>query len=86
MGDCNYDHHNECVVWSIETVNSDANAGTLELSASCDESSIFPLTLEAAKEDTYLDLQILEAYHMTSKDALKYAQKRTCNFSFMVER
>jgi len=85
-GECNYDHHNECVVWTIEAVNASANAGTLELSASCDESSIFPLTLDAQREDTHLDLQILEAYHMTSKDAIKYAQKRACNYSFTVER
>merc|ERR1712118_79076 len=85
-GECNYDHHNECVVWTIETVNAAENAGTLELSASCDESSIFPLTLDAAKEDTNLDLQILEAYHMTSKDPIKSALKRACNYSFTVER
>merc|ERR1712118_634137 len=63
-----------------------ASAGALELSANCDESAIFPLTLEASKADTHLALQILEAYHMTSRDAIKYAQRCSCNYTFTVER
>lgn len=85
-GECGYDGNNECIVWSLEQVNSGDNSGTLELSASCDESSIFPLSVEAAREDTHLDLQILESFHMTSKDPIKFALRRGANYLFTVER
>jgi hypothetical protein len=86
MGECNYDHHNECVVWSLESLNSNENAGTLELTASCDEAAIFPLIVEASRPTQLLDLQILEAYHMTTKDPIKYDLKQRCTYVLTVER
>jgi hypothetical protein len=85
-GECGYDQGNECVVWNIEHVHGDENSGTLELSAGCDASQVFPLTVEAMRDSTHLNLEILEAYHMTTKDPIKYAFKRVCNFVFTVER
>ena len=37
---------------------------------------VFPLTVEAMRDSTHLNLEILEAYHMTTKDPIKCAAPR----------
>lgn len=86
IGECTYDHHNECVVWTIAAINAGDSSGTLELNAGCDETSLFPLQVEAARDTLVCGIEITEAYHMQSKDAVKYALSSSCQYAFVVER
>jgi hypothetical protein len=75
----------QCVHWHIPNLDATEGSGMLEFTARADSASLLPATFEAIRRgQTKCPMDILEAYHMESKEAIGFALDKSCQYALTI--
>ena len=70
---------------NIPVIDSNTNNnGTLEFQARTDASNLLPVQVQGRSEKTIIPLVIDECYHQTTKAAIKYGLRRSCDYHLTI--